>query len=224
MTIEIRGLTKVFQGRVRALAEVTLSVPSGVFGLFGATGAGKSTLLRILAGLVRPTSGKVELDGRELVGPVGRDVGLQMVGYVPQAPGRYPDLTVPEYLNYVGLSRGLDDRTLRRRRIAEVVELVGLAEAAHRNMAEFGGELLRRVSVAAALITDPRLLVIDELPGRLTPDERASLWELAAALGEERMVMVSSRTMDDGLLRVCGGMAVLAGGRVTYSAEGDRLP
>ncbi|MER7499820.1 ATP-binding cassette domain-containing protein [Nonomuraea pusilla] len=224
MSIEIRSLTKVFQGQVRALAGVELSVSGGVFGLFGAAGAGKSTLLRILAGLVCPTSGKVELDGRELVGPAGRDPGQQVVGYVPEVPGQYPDLTVPEYLNYVGMSRGLTDRALRRRRISEVSELVGLTEVAHRSMAEFTGELLRRVAIATALITDPRLLVIDDLPAGLSPEERANLWELTAALGEARMVMASSRTMDDGLLRVCGGMAVLADGRVAHHGiPDDRL-
>src|SRR4051812_15607129 len=107
MRIEISELTKTYKGRVAALDGVDLDVPTGMFGLLGANGAGKTTLMRILAGLMRPTSGQVRIGGHDLATAAGRAAVQRTLGYLPQDLGVYPDLTARQFLDYVALLKGL---------------------------------------------------------------------------------------------------------------------
>src|SRR3954453_8270428 len=161
MRVEVSGLTKRF-GRVAALQGVDLTIPAGIFGLLGPNGAGKTTLLRILAGIINPDSGFVRVGPHDLTSDAGRLAVKQLLGYLPQNLGVYPDLSAAEFLDYIGLLKGLTERRARRARVADLLDLVGLAEVAGRKLKGFSGGMRQRVVIAQALLNDPRLLIVDE--------------------------------------------------------------
>ncbi|MFD0747350.1 ATP-binding cassette domain-containing protein [Phytohabitans flavus] len=182
MRIEISGLTKTYKGKVPALDGLDLLVPTGMFGLLGANGAGKTTLMRILAGLLRPTSGDVRIGGNDVTSRAGRQAVQRVLGYLPQDLGVYPDLSAREFLDYVGLLKGIDDRATRRRRVGELLEVVALTSEADRRLRGYSGGMRRRVGIAQALLADPRLLIVDEPTAGLDPEERIRFRTLLSQL------------------------------------------
>src|SRR5205814_315692 len=153
---------KSFRGGVTALDALSLEIPTGMFGLLGSNGAGKTTLMRILAGLLRPTSGGVIAGGHDLSAKAGRQALKTELGYLPQDLGLYPDLTARQFLDYVALLKGIDDTGDRRRRVGELLELVALADVGDRRLKGFSGGMRRRMGIAQALLNDPKLLIVDE--------------------------------------------------------------
>lgn len=214
MEIEINGLHQRF-GRVVALHSVDLTVPGGMFGLLGTNGAGKTTLMRILAGVLLPTAGRVRVGGHDLATRRGRVEVQRRLGYLPQDLGLYPDLTAREFLDYVGLLKGLDDTAARRRQVGELLELVGLADVADRRLKGFSGGMRRRVGIAQALLGDPALLVVDEPTAGLDPEERVRFRTLLAGLAGDRTVLLSTHIVED-VAQTCRQVAVMTAGRVVY--------
>ena len=162
MFISLDRLGKDFDKRPCALDDLTLDLPSGMIGLIGPNGAGKTTLMRILCGIVSPTRGHVLVDGRDIAEPRNRRALKKTLGYLPQDIEPYPNLTPPEFLDYVGILKGMDDKRERRRQADELIERVGLADVRRRRIGGFSGGMRRRVGIAQALMGDPRLLVVDE--------------------------------------------------------------
>src|SRR5262245_10519507 len=143
MQVEIDQVTKTYRRGVRALDGVSLSVPGGILGMLGANGAGKTTLMRLLAGLIRPDRGRLTAGGYDLATATGRLAVQRVLGYLPQDLGMYPDLTAREFLDYVALLKGIDDRSRRRRRVGELLELVHLADSADRKLRGYSGGMRR---------------------------------------------------------------------------------
>ncbi|MDQ7793325.1 MAG: ABC transporter ATP-binding protein [bacterium] len=208
----IRNVSKVYRGGVKALDGVSLSVGKGMFGLLGPNGAGKSTLLRLVATLDTPTAGQVTvggLDCRKHPGEVRR-----RLGYLPQAFAAFRRLTALEFLDYVGLLKGLDNPR-RGREIGELVEQVGLARAARARIGTFSGGMLQRLGIAQALLGSPPLLIVDEPTAGLDPEERVRFRNLLADLGQDRTVVLSTHIVAD-VERACGDLALLFEGRVAF--------
>src|SRR6266511_5586782 len=132
MRLDIHRVSKSFRGTVRAREDVSVTVPAGILGLLGANGAGKTTLMRLLTGLIRPDGGRITIGDHDMSTADGRLCVQRVLGYLPQDLGMYPDLTAREFLDYVALLKGLDDRSHRRRRVGELLELVNLTEVAGR--------------------------------------------------------------------------------------------
>lgn len=215
MQIDITGLTKRFTGGKPALDQLDLVVPTGMFGLLGANGAGKTTLMRILAGLLRPTAGTVRIGGHDVTSRAGRLAVQRVLGYLPQDLGIYPDLTAREFLDYVALLKGIDDRSDRRRRVGELLEVVALTADADRRLRGYSGGMRRRVGIAQALLADPRLLIVDEPTAGLDPEERIRFRTLLAQLAGARTVLLSTHIVDD-IAQTCRELAVLAAGRLVF--------
>ncbi|MDG4826090.1 ABC transporter ATP-binding protein [Asanoa sp. WMMD1127] len=215
MHIEIADLRRRF-GRVTALDGVDLTVSSGMFGLLGTNGAGKTTLMRILAGVLSATSGRVVVGGHDLSTRAGRVAVQRRLGYLPQDLGLYPDLTPTEFLDYIGLLKGLDDRTARRRQVGELLDLVGLSDVAGRKLKGFSGGMRRRVGIAQALLGDPTLLIVDEPTVGLDPEERIRFRTLLSTLAGNRTVLLSTHIVED-VAQTCRHTAVLAAGRVLFN-------
>ncbi|MCG5221048.1 ABC transporter ATP-binding protein [Streptosporangium soli] len=215
MRIEISQLTKTYKGGVHALDGLDLDVPTGMYGLLGSNGAGKTTLMRIMAGLLRPTSGSVRIGGHDITTTDGRLAVLRALGYLPQDVGVYPDLTARRFLDYIALLKGLDSRSARRRRIGELLEVVALTEQADRKLKGFSGGMLRRVGIAQALLADPRLLIVDEPTTGLDPEERIRFRTLLSQLAGDRTVLLSTHIVDD-VAQTCRSLAVLAKGRLLF--------
>lgn len=220
MHVQITGLRKTF-GAVQALQGVDLTIPRGMFGLLGPNGAGKTTLMRILAGILRPTAGQVQVGSFDVATDAGRLAVKRLLGYLPQELGLYPDLTAAEFLDYIGILKGLGDKQ-RRLKVAELLALVGLADVAGRKLKGFSGGMKRRVGIAQALLNDPQLLIVDEPTAGLDPEERIHFRNLLVGLAGERMVVLSTHIVED-VAQTSARLAVLANGRVLFQGEATGL-
>lgn len=216
MEIETINLVKTFRGGVRALDGVTLHIPSGMFGLLGVRGAGKTTFLRVLAGIIRPSAGRVLIDGHDIASSATRLGMRRTLGYVPQELSGYPKLSVREFLDYVGLLKGIDHPSERRNQVAELLNLVGLVHVADQRLRELTTGVQRKVAVAQALLGDPRLVFVDEPATDLDPDDRAAIRNLLVRLAADRTVIVATDDVDD-ITDAHANVGVLHHGRVAFS-------
>jgi ABC-type multidrug transport system ATPase subunit len=222
MHITTIDLTKVYHGGVRALDGVNLSIPSGIFGLIGPNGAGKTSLMRILAGILHPTSGAVNIDGRQIKSERDRTEVKRVLGYLPQELGMYPDLSAREFLDYIGILKGVEATRARRARVEELLDTVSLAEVADRKLKAFSGGMKRRVGIAQALLNDPALLIVDEPTAGLDPEERIRFRNLLADLAGNRTVLLSTHIVED-VAQTCRQVAVMTTGRVIFQGAVTQL-
>jgi ABC-2 type transport system ATP-binding protein len=219
--IEIEGLSKAYR-RTRALSDVHLRVGPGMFGLLGPNGAGKTTLMRILAGIVHPTHGTIRVAGNDLATESGKRATKAILGYLPQELGMYPDLTAAQMVDYMAILKGIDDAAKRRRRVAEVLEMVALTAVADRRIKSFSGGMKRRVGIAQALVNDPRLLIVDEPTAGLDPEERIRFRNLLVRLAGDRTVILSTHIVED-IGQTCRDLAVLGRGSVLFRGSPAEL-
>ena len=222
MFISIDQLGKDFRKKPAALDDVTLDPPQGMIGLLGSNGAGKTTLMRILCGIIQPTRGRVLIDGHDLADAGARRAVKKTLGYLPQDVEPYPNLTPLEFLDYVGVLKGIDSATERRRQARELIAQVGLNDAKDRKVGGFSGGMRRRVGIAQALMGGPELLVVDEPTAGLDPEERMRFRTLLASLGQNRTVILSTHILDD-VAQTCPYVFVLREGRLRYDGPTDRL-
>lgn len=212
--VACRGLRKRFAGPgggVLAVDDLDLVVPAGsIFGLLGANGAGKTTTLRLITGLARPTAGTVEIDGRTQRpdDPASR----RDIGVLDQAPRFYGWMRGRELVEFSARLAGLSPGEARQRAVA-VLERVGLADAGRRRIGGYSGGMRQRLGIAAALVAEPRLLVLDEPVSSLDPEGRRDLLALIAELRGSATVLFSSHVLDD-VERICDRVGILAGGRL----------
>lgn len=214
MDIMIEHVVKRY-GSHEALKGIDLHIEHGMFGLLGPNGAGKTTLLRILATLLRPSSGRVVIDSLDLSQRAQRKAVRARLGYLPQELGLYPDLTGREFLDYLGLLKRLYDRGARRQQIAALLGVVSLTAEADRKIKTYSGGMKRRLGIAQALLGDPQILVIDEPTAGLDPEERIRLRTLLTRLAEQRIVILSTHVVED-ISQTCERIAVLDQGRLVF--------
>ncbi len=215
MNITIRALNKEYRGGVHALNDLDLTIPNGMFGLLGPNGAGKTTLMRILAGILKPTSGILLVNGHNGNTDQGRAAIKDMLGYLPQDLGVYPDLSAYEFLDYVGMLKGMNNPAARRKRVSELLEVVALTHVAKRRLKTFSGGMKRRVGIAQALLNDPRLLIVDEPTAGLDPEERIRFRNLLSELGGDRTVLLSTHIVED-VAQTCRTIAIMKHGRAVF--------
>jgi ABC-2 type transport system ATP-binding protein len=220
LAIEARGLTKRY-GDVLALDALDLAVPTGsVFGFLGPNGAGKTTTLRLLTGLGRPTAGTAVVAGVE-VGGRGTDLARR-IGYLDQDPRFYGWMTGRELLTFVGRAYGLGGAALRSR-VDEVLETIGLSDAARRRVGGYSGGMRQRLGVGQAMLPRPAVLLLDEPVSALDPEGRRDTLELIGRLRGESTVLMSTHILTD-VERVCDRVAILDHGRlVTEAPIGELL-
>ena len=215
VNIVIEGVGKVYRGGHTALEGVDLRIGPGMTGLLGPNGAGKTTLMRILTGVLRPTSGRVRIGDHDLATSAGRTAVKRMLGYLPQELALYPDLTAREFLDYIALLKGIDDKRARHEQVEALVGQVGLEDHRARRVGGFSGGMKRRLGIAQALLGDPRLIVVDEPTSGLDPQERMRFRALLAGLGRDRIMILSTHILDD-VAQTCPRVCVLNEGRVRY--------
>ena len=218
--IVAEGVRHVYKGGTIALDDVNLKVGTGLFGLLGANGAGKSTLMRIICTLLVPTSGKVRVDGLDVVADRRKVRGL--FGYLPQEFSAWRLQTVEEVLDTLAAMSGMKDAKARRQRVAAVLESVGLAKVADRRVKQLSGGMTRRLGVAQALIHEPKVLIMDEPTVGLDPEERLKFRQLMAALGRERVILLSTHIVAD-LGSGCSDLALLYRGRIEFRGSPAEL-
>ncbi|MGD0612947.1 MAG: ABC transporter ATP-binding protein [Anaerolineales bacterium] len=220
--ITVLQLTKTYGKKVQALRGVDLEIGAGMFGLVGPNGAGKTTLMRILAGLLRPTSGSVIVLGNDVTTGRGKLAVKSVLGYLPQELGLYPDLSALEFLEYIALLKGVTDKTERENQLKEILELVGLTGDARRRLRTFSGGMKRRVGVAQALLGKPQLLIVDEPTSGMDPEERVRLRNLLSEMAGRCTVILSTHIVED-ISQSCNDMAVLHLGQVLFRGSPREL-
>lgn len=213
--ITIQNLTKQYNRDVYALRGVDLEIGAGMFGLVGPNGAGKTTLMRLIAGLLRPSSGHITLFGHDLASAKGKLAAKAGLGYLPQEFGFYPELTAVQFLDYIAILKGIRSRAERRRQVETVLEQVHLTPQAGRKLKQFSGGMKRRVGIAQALLGQPRLLIVDEPTAGLDPEERVRLRNLLAETAVRCTVILSTHIVED-ISQSCNDLAVLHEGRVLF--------
>jgi ABC-type multidrug transport system ATPase subunit len=207
----VRELVKVYPGPVAALQGVDLDLPNGMFGLLGPNGAGKTTFMRILAGLLEPTSGKVTLDGEDVLTNPQRI--WSRLGYLPQDFGFYPHLTGEAMLAYLLKLKGVTAPGGMKNLCKELLDRVNLGFAARRKVKTYSGGMKQRLGLAQAIAGDPRIIIVDEPTAGLDPEERIRFYYLLAELAENRLVIMSTHIVEDVAI-LCSRFAVIKQGRL----------
>src|SRR5262249_11959800 len=178
--LSVRELVKVYPGPVAALQGVDLDLPPGMFGLLGPNGAGKTTFMRILAGLLEPTSGRVTLDGVDVLARPERL--WARLGYLPQDFGFYPHLTGEAMLLHLLKLKGVRAPGGLKKLAGELLERVNLTFAARRKVRTYSGGMRQRLGLAQAIAGNPRLIIVDETTAGLEPERRLRIFYLLAPL------------------------------------------
>lgn len=218
MELLVDKVSKKFKDK-KAVDNISLELTPGVWGLLGANGAGKTTLMRMIAGIMRPTSGQVLYDGVPIqtLGEGYREV----FGFLPQEFGFYPEFTVKDYLAYVAALKGLPERESRRR-IHELLERVSLTDVYNKKIARLSGGMKRRVGIAQALLNDPEVLILDEPTGGLDPGERVRFRNLLSEFAHDRIVLISTHIVPD-VEYIATCHAVIRDGRLLATGTTDEL-
>ncbi len=218
MELLIDHVSKRFKDKI-AVNDISLGLTPGVWGLLGANGAGKTTLMRMIAGIMQPTSGRVAYDGVpvQVLGERYRNI----FGFLPQEFGFPQEFTVKEYLTYIAALKGLPER-LGRRKIAELLERVSLADVCNRKIANLSGGMKRRVGIAQALLNDPEVLILDEPTGGLDPGERVRFRNLISEFAHDRIVLISTHIVPD-VEYIAACHAIIKGGRLLAAGTTEEL-
>lgn len=193
MELKTIGLTKKF-GSKTAVNDLNITLSNGVYGLLGANGAGKTTFMRLLCNIQNPTSGKVLLNGKNIVG-LGEQY-RNLLGYLPQNFGYYPDFTALDFLLYVATLKGLNERTARKKS-KDFLEAVALSAESNHKIKTFSGGMKQRLGIAQAMLNDPRILILDEPTAGLDPKERVRFRNLISAFSKDRIVILSTHIVSD---------------------------
>jgi len=214
--LTIRNLSKTYENGIRALADVSLDVPKGMFGLLGPNGAGKSTLMRTLATLQEPDTGTVHLDGLDVLSE--KEEVRKILGYLPQEFGVYPRFSAEAMLNHFAVLKGIADGGERKRTVDRLLDITNLRDVRKQKLGTFSGGMRQRFGVAQALIGSPELIIVDEPTAGLDPQERHRFLNLLSEIGENVVVILSTHIVED-VRELCSRMAVIDEGRVLMSGD-----
>lgn len=197
MELTLVNVTKEFEQekeRFAAVDHVSLTMHYGVYGLLGVNGAGKTTLMRMLCTLLKPTEGKILLDGNDIFAMDGSY--RRMLGYLPQEFGYYPEFSVKDYLLYIASIKGIRPAAAKKR-VKDLIRQVGLEKAVNKKMKKLSGGMKRRVGIAQAMLNNPKILILDEPTAGLDPNERIRFRNLISELATERLVLLSTHIVSD---------------------------
>jgi len=194
MILSIKDVTKKY-GDATALLEVNLDISSGgVFGLVGPNGAGKSTLMKILATLIKPSKGRCFLDGQDI--QEKPNAIRKVLGYLPQDAAVYPNLTAVEFLDYIASLKSLHASDAKKQ-INTLLEIFNLTPYVKRRLSDYSGGMRQRVGISAALLGDPKVVIVDEPSVGLDPVERIHLRNLLMDMAKTRIVLLSTHIISD---------------------------
>lgn len=218
MNLRIEHVSKQF-GAKMVLTDIHLEFTSGVYGILGANGSGKTTLMRILASVMKPSSGHVYLNGQNIAALDHRY--RELVGYLPQQVGLYANFSAEKMLDYIASLKGLPKETAKQK-VDEVLKLVGLSDHRKQKVGKFSGGMKRRVGIAQALLNDPKILIVDEPTAGLDPKERIRFRNLLSQLSTDRIVLLSTHIVSD-IEMIAKEILILKEGRLLRMDTPDHL-
>ncbi|MHC1480824.1 ABC transporter ATP-binding protein [Frateuria aurantia] len=214
--LTIRHLSKTYPDGTRALRDIDLDIPRGMFGLLGPNGAGKSTLMRTIATLQPPDRGSIQLDELDLLRQP--QLTRRILGYLPQEFGVYPRMSATAMLDHLAVLKGVTSRGERRELVDHLLHQVNLWDVRHRKLGGFSGGMRQRLGIAQALIGQPRLIIADEPTAGLDPEERHRFLNLLADISERIVVILSTHIVQD-VTDLCPQMAIIGQGQVLFSGR-----
>jgi len=214
--LEIKDLSKTYANGVRALKNISLQIPTGMFGLLGPNGAGKSSLMRTIATLQDADSGSIHLNGLDVL--ADKPAARRVLGYLPQEFGVYPKVSAEAMLDHFAVLKGVVARSERKALVEALLRQVNLWEVRTRKLGTFSGGMRQRFGIAQALIGSPKLIIVDEPTAGLDPEERNRFLNLLAEIGENVVVILSTHIVED-VTDLCPRMAIIAQGQVLLSGQ-----
>ncbi|MDP3518715.1 MAG: ABC transporter ATP-binding protein [Pseudohongiella sp.] len=214
--LSIKGLSKTYKNGVRALNNITLDIPTGMFGLLGPNGAGKSSLMRTLATLQEADSGTAFLDEINIL--EDKDSLRKVLGYLPQDFGSYPKMTPLDMLDHFAILKGVSNKAERREMVDALLHKTNLYDVRKKAIDTFSGGMKQRFGIAQALIGNPRLIIVDEPTAGLDPSERNRFHNLLAEIGENIVVILSTHIVED-VSDLCQNMAIMGKGEILLSGR-----
>ena len=217
MELNIDRITKQYGPKI-AVDRISLTLRPGVTGLLGANGAGKTTLMRMLCGILRPTGGSISLDGLD----VSTEGYRAALGYLPQDFGYYPSFTGLDFLLYMAALKGME-RSHARQRSLELLELVGLSEVGRKKIRTYSGGMKQRLGIAQALLSQPKLLILDEPTAGLDPKERVRFRTIIQEQGKESIVLLSTHIVSD-VEHIADRILMVRDGQLIYDGGAQDTP
>ena len=214
--LSIKQLNKTYANGVKALTDVSLDIPNGMFGLLGPNGAGKSSLMRTIATLQDADSGSIHFNGVDIA--TNKEGLRRQLGYLPQDFGVYPKVTAEKLLNHFAVLKGLTAKGERKQAVEGLLHQTNLWDARKRMLGTYSGGMRQRFGIAQALLGAPRLVIVDEPTAGLDPDERNRFLNLLAKIGEQVVVILSTHIVDD-VTDLCPRMAMIVKGQVLLQGD-----
>lgn len=216
MNLIIKNLSKTYSNGVKALNDVSLEIPTGMFGLLGPNGAGKSSLMRTIATLQEPDEGSISLGDLDVLKQ--KDEVRKILGYLPQEFGVYPRVSAEVLLDHLAVLKGIANKKERKELVESLLHKTNLWQARKKNLGGYSGGMKQRFGIAQALISQPKLIIVDEPTAGLDPAERNRFLNLLSELGENTVVILSTHIVDD-VKELCTNMAIINQGTVLYQGN-----
>ena len=216
MQLSIQNLSKTYSNGVQALKDVTLDIPVGMFGLLGPNGAGKSTLMRTIATLQEPDSGSITLGELDVLKQ--KEEVRKVLGYLPQEFGVYPKVSAEDLLDHIAVLKGITNGKERKKLVKALLHKTNLWQHRKKNLGGYSGGMKQRFGIAQALISDPKLIIVDEPTAGLDPSERNRFLNLLSEIGENTVVILSTHIVDD-VKELCTNMAIINEGEVLLTGN-----
>ena len=218
MELIIKNLNKKYSNGVHALNNVSLTIPTGMFGLLGPNGAGKSSLMRTIATLQDADSGSITLGDIDVLND--KDAVRKVLGYLPQEFGVYPGTSAIDLLNHLALLKGFENKSDRKQMIEQLLIKVNLWEYRKNAVSSYSGGMRQRFGIAQCLIGTPKLVIVDEPTAGLDPGERNRFYNILSEIGENTIVILSTHIVQD-VRELCTHMAVVDKGKVLFAGTPD---
>ncbi len=220
MELKIENLSKTYSNGVQALKNVTLTIPTGMFGLLGPNGAGKSTLMRTIATLQEADSGSILLDNLDVLKE--KQEVRKTLGYLPQEFGVYPKVSAESLLDHFAILKGVANKKERKESVEALLQQTNLWDVRKKNLGTFSGGMKQRFGIAQALLGNPKLIIVDEPTAGLDPAERNRFHNLLSEIGENIIVILSTHIVED-VSDLCAHMAIINKGEVLVKGEPLKL-
>lgn len=216
MNLKVENLSKTYPNGVQALKDVTLDIPVGMFGLLGPNGAGKSSLMRTIATLQEPDAGSITLGDLDVLRQ--KEEVRKVLGYLPQEFGVYPKVSAEDLLDHIAVLKGITKSKERKQLVKALLQKTNLWQHRKKSLGGYSGGMKQRFGIAQALISDPKLIIVDEPTAGLDPAERNRFLNLLSEIGENTVVILSTHIVDD-VKELCTKMAIINQGEVLLTGN-----
>lgn len=216
MELVLDRVSKQYQNKI-AVDRISTTLRPGVTGLLGENGAGKTTLMRMLCGILKPSSGTITFDGLDVSEEMYRDV----LGYLPQDFGYYPNFSGRDFLMYMSALKGIE-KSAARRKCEELLQIVNLERVADKKIKTYSGGMKQRLGIAQAVLNNPKILILDEPTAGLDPKERVHFRNLIAELAEDSIVILSTHIVSD-VEQIADRILLMKSGQIIFDGYIDQI-